>query len=84
MIKKTTHILKYDTQTYNITIEQNPFILNGSIQAVYKYYIDDKEILIYYTNGLDTNLYPVYYDIVNFPKTILDVLLKNYLPITNL
>ena len=81
MATKKVHTLEYNNQKYIITIEKKPYILNKTIQSVYKYYIDDKEVLTYYTNGYDNLLYPVYNNKDNYPKDILDTLLYNLLPI---
>ena len=80
MSSKKVHTLEYNNQKYIITIEKKPYILNKTIQPVYKYYIDDKEVLTYYTNGCDNLLYPVY-DKYKYSKDILDTLLHNLLPI---
>ena len=81
MATKKVHTLEYNNQKYIITIEKKPYILNKTIQSVYKYYIDDKEVLTYYTNGCDNSLYPVYKDKDKYSKDILDTLLHNLLPI---
>lgn len=83
MATKKVHTLEYNNQKYIITIEKKPYILNKTIQSVYKYYIDDNEVLTYYTNGCDNLLYPVYNDNDKdkYSKDILDTLLHNLLPI---
>ena len=80
MATKKVHTLEYNSKKYIITIEKKPYILNKTNQPVYKYYIDDKEVLTYYTNGCDNKLFPVY-NKENYPKDILDTLLHNLLPI---
>jgi hypothetical protein len=81
------HNIIYNNKKYVIMIEKDPYILDKTIQPVYKYYSsveeDDhyfSEILTYYTNGCDKTLFPVYHDLINYPKHILDILLKNLLP----
>lgn len=80
---KTYNVI-YNNKKYDILIEKKPYLLNNTVQPVYKYYYfeDDiiKELLTYYTNGSDKTLFPVYHDIINYPKHILDILLKNLLP----
>ena len=80
MATKKVHTLEYNSKEYIITIEKKPYILNKTIQPVYKYYIDDKEVLTYYTNGYNTTLYPLY-NTVNYPKDISNItFLYNLLP----
>lgn len=66
--------------TNKLTIKRRPYILNGTIQPVYKYYLDGVLVLTYYTNGKNTNLYPVYHKLETWPKEKLDVILARYLP----
>jgi len=92
MATSNKHTVIYDDKEYVIIIEKKPYVLNNTIQPVYKYYHfsnelnsnsnsnTTKEILTYYTNGCDKVLFPVYYDLKNYPRTILDILLKNLLP----
>lgn len=80
MASKKVHTLEYNSKEYIITIEKKPYILNKTIQPVYKYYIDDKEVLTYYTNGANKTLYPVYHNRENYSKDILDTLLATLLP----
>lgn len=65
---------------FNVSIENYAYILNGNIQAVYKYFIDDILVLVYYTNGQSTDVYPVYYELELWPKIKLDNLLAAILP----
>lgn len=60
-----------------ITIEQRPFILDGNIQPVYRYFIDGILVLTYYTNGQTENLYPVYHELGIWPKAKIDELLAD-------
>jgi len=87
MATKKNHILEHNNKTYIITIEKKPYILDNTIQPVYKYYIDNVEVLTYYTNGAtDANkkltliLYPVYHNQEHYSKDILDALLATLLP----
>jgi hypothetical protein len=66
-----------------VSIERRAYILDGSIQAVYKYWIDDMLVLTFFTNGQTTNLYPVYHKLDIWPKQKLDDLLAGMLPIDN-
>ena len=71
---------------YLLTIERSPYLLNKSVQTVYKYFIDGDLVITYYTNGWNTNLYPVYHmsnledDARIWTKEKLDLLLSKYLP----
>lgn len=67
-----------------VSIKRRAYILDGSIQAVYKYWIDGMLVLTFYTNGHTTNLYPVYQKLDIWPKQKLDNLLANILPIDNI
>jgi hypothetical protein len=82
MATKKVHTLEYNNRKYILTIEKKPYILDKTIQPVYRYYIDDKEVLTYYTNGSNKILYPVYNDNDNetYNKDMLDTLLVNLLP----
>jgi hypothetical protein len=87
MSSKKVHTLEYNSKEYIITIEKKPYILDNTIQPVYKYYIDDTEVLTYYTNGvtgankkLTLTLYPVYHNQEHYSKDILDALLATLLP----
>jgi hypothetical protein len=66
----------------NITviIEREPYVLNNTIQSVYKYLVNDMLVVTYYTNGYNTELYPVYHDNELWPKEKLEKLLDGYLP----
>jgi hypothetical protein len=66
-----------------VSIKRRAYILDGSIQAVYKYWIDGMLVLTFYTNGHTTNLYPVYHKLDIWPKQKLDDLLAGMLPIDN-
>ena len=68
-------------QDKSVSIERHAFILNGMIQVVYKYWIDGMLVITYYTNGLTVNLNPVYHKLDIWPKTKLDSLLVDVLPI---
>lgn len=63
-----------------VFVEQRAYILDGNIQAVYKYFIDDMLVLTFYTNGHTTKLYSVYHELDIWPKKKLDELLNNCLP----
>lgn len=89
MSSKKVHTLEYNSKKYVITIEKRPYILNKTIQPVYKYYIDNSEVLTYYTNGANVanvanvankTLYPVYHNQETYSKDILDTLLSTLLP----
>ena len=83
MSSKKVHTLEYNSKEYIITIEKKPYILDKTIQPVYKYYIDDTEVLTYYTNGAtgaNKTLYPVYHNQENYSKDILDALLATLIP----
>jgi len=86
MATKKVHTLEYNNKKYILTIEKKPYILDKTIQPVYIYYVDDKKVLTYYTNGSNKILYPVYNDNdnandnENYNKDILDTLLVNMLP----
>lgn len=67
-------------QDKKISIERRAFILDGRIQPVYKYLIDDMLVLTYYTNGQTTVLYPVYHELDIWSKKKLDDLLEGILP----
>jgi hypothetical protein len=71
-----------NTNNANITvvIEREPYVLNNKIQSVYKYFVNDMLVITYYTNGCDTELYPVYHDTELWPKEKLEKLLDGYLP----
>ena len=56
---------------FTITIEMRPYILNGTIQAVYRYHVNGQHVLTYYTNGRNTKLYPVYHALETWPRDIL-------------
>lgn len=64
-----------------ISIESRAYILNGNIQTVYKYFINNILVLTFYTNGKTTQLYPIYNEINIWPKKKLDALLSEFLPI---
>ena len=64
----------------SVSIERRAYILDGRIQAVYKYSIDDMLVLTFYTNGHTTNLYPVYHALDIWSKKNLDDLLADILP----
>lgn len=66
-------------QDKKISIERRAFILDGRIQPVYKYLIDDMLVLTYYTNGHTTDLYPVYHELDVWSKKKLDDLLEGIL-----
>ena len=70
-------------QDKKISIERRAFILDGRIQPVYKYFIDDMLVLTFYTNGYTTILYPVYHELDIWPKTKLDELLEGIIPTEN-
>jgi hypothetical protein len=84
MATTSVHTVIYNDKEYIIRIEKKPYLLNKTIQPVYNYYYiqegNIKELLTYYTNGCDKDFFPVYHDLVNYPKHILDTLLKNLLP----
>jgi len=83
MATKKKHNLEHNNKTYNITIEKKPYILDNTIQPVYKYYIDNVEVLTHYTNGAtcsNKTLYPVYHNQEHYSKDILDTLLATLLP----
>jgi hypothetical protein len=63
-----------------LTVEHNPYFLNNTIQAVYKYFIDGLLVITYYTNGRDCVLNPVYHALEQWSKEKLDSLLAKYLP----
>jgi len=67
-------------QDKSVSIERRAYILDGNIQAVYKYFIDGMLVLTFYTNGQTTNLYPVYHELDIWPKRKLDNLLAGLLP----
>jgi len=68
-------------QDKTLSIERRAYSLDGRIQPVYKYWIDDMLVLTFYTNGQTTNLYPVYHELDIWPKKILDSLLEGMLPL---
>ena len=67
-------------QDKSVSIEQRPYILDGKIQAVYKYFIDGMLVLTFYTNGQTAKLYPVYHELDMWPKRKLNNLLAGILP----
>jgi len=69
-------------QDKTVSIERRAYILDGKIQAVYKYCIDGVIVITFYTNGRTKNLYPVYHELDMWPKKKLDSLLVGMLPIT--
>jgi hypothetical protein len=68
-------------QDKSVSIEQHPYILDGKIQAVYKYLIDGMLVLTFYTNGQTGKLYPVYHELDIWPKRKLNNLLAGILPV---
>jgi hypothetical protein len=64
-----------------VSIESRAYILDGTIQPVYKYVIDRILVLTYYSNGWDRELYPVYHALEIWPKEKLDELLSGLLPL---
>ena len=78
---KFTKIIKLENITGNLRIERYAYILDSTIQPVYKYIINNKCICTYYTNGGDYKLYPVYHDLENWPKEKIEMLLERYLPL---
>jgi len=67
-------------QDKSVSIERRAYILNGRMQAVYKYFIDSMLVLTFYTNGHTTTLYPVYHELDIWSKQNLDNLLADILP----
>jgi len=67
----------------SVSIERRAYILDGMMQAVYKYFIDGMLVLTFYTNGCTKNLYPVYHELDIWPKKTLDDLLADILPTEN-
>lgn len=71
-------------QDKSVSIERYAYILDGNVQAVYKYFIDGMLVLTFYTHGQTTNLYPVYHELDIWPKRKLDNLLLGFLPVDNI
>ena len=67
-------------QDKKVLIERRAFILDGRIQPVYKYFINDMLVLTFYTNGLTKTLYPLYHELDTWSKKQLDDLLEGILP----
>lgn len=67
-------------QDKKILIERRAFILDGMIQPVYKYFIDDMLVLTFYTNGHSQTLNAVYHALDMWSKKQLDDLLEGILP----
>jgi len=67
-------------QDKKVSIERRAFILDGLIQPVYKYFINDMLVLTFYTNGFTKILYPVYHELDIWTKKQLDDLLAGHLP----
>ena len=67
-------------QDKKVLIERRAFILDGRIQPVYKYFIDDMLVITFYTNGFSKILYPLYHKQDTWSKKQVDNLLNGILP----
>lgn len=76
----TSNNLPLEFTDITVIIEREPFVLDKTIQTVYKYMINDMLVITYYTNGIDTQLFPVYHNSEIWPKEKLEKLLERYLP----